>query len=171
MKEVSEDSYCVECDLQFDNVSKYKRHLNNSVKHKPKKILSIPCPVCQKIFCKKVTMRNHYNLVHLQTSKHYCDSCDRYFLNGWRYRQHKASVHDKIAPVKNKFCDICGRAFAHRLNLVHLGFQQNRTLMNHIRTHTGEKPYACAHCPARFAQRTAMLTHLKAIHYKKNAFQ
>ncbi|CAH0730996.1 unnamed protein product, partial [Brenthis ino] len=151
----TEHCYCVECDIQFDNMSRYTTHLKTSIKHKP--IVGIPCPECNKVYNKKCTMNNHYNHVHLRKTKFYCDKCKRYFLNGFRLRQHIASVHDKIPQEKNKICPHCGR-----------GFSTNRILTNHIRTHTGERPYSCEICQSTFTQKTALKVHKRAIHKIKD---
>ncbi|XP_047037565.1 zinc finger protein 58-like isoform X1 [Helicoverpa zea] len=145
--------YCVECDIQFPSIYKYKRHLQESVKHKPKKKERIPCPDCGKIFTRMVYKNNHYRLAHMKVTKHYCEICNKYFSNGYGLRKHIKGVHEKIPLPKNKICDLCGR-----------GFSANRILANHRRTHTGERPYKCEFCPATFAQQTALKTHQKTQH-------
>ncbi|XP_072946935.1 uncharacterized protein [Epargyreus clarus] len=151
MKKAPEECYCVECNKQFDNLIQYKYHLATSVKHVPKK--SFPCPECNKEYARPTAMKNHYRHVHLKKTSFYCNLCSRYFLNGFRLRTHTATYHNKIHPPKNKICSYCGR-----------GFQTNRILDNHIRTHTGERPFGCDHCTATFAQKPALVSHTRAIH-------
>ncbi|KAM3955993.1 uncharacterized protein ACR2FA_010048 [Aphomia sociella] len=153
VKNPTEETFCVECNIQFDNVIKYKNHFRVFVKHRPPTKKSFPCPECGKIYNKQITMKYHYNYEHLKKTQFICTKCDRYFLNGFRLRLHTASVHDKVSKPKNKICSLCGR-----------GFSTNRILENHIRTHTGERPFLCTQCPAAFAQKTALMTHTRAIH-------
>ncbi|KAL0858396.1 hypothetical protein ABMA27_012277 [Loxostege sticticalis] len=148
-------AYCVECDKQFPSEYKYKRHLATAAKHTPPKRVRVPCPECGKVFARKIRMTNHYKSVHVNTTKHRCDICNKTFCSAFSARTHRQHVHEKIPMPKNKMCDICGR-----------GFSTNRILANHRRTHTGERPYKCAHCPATFAQSTAMRTHERTQHHK-----
>ncbi|RVE46036.1 hypothetical protein evm_009316 [Chilo suppressalis] len=152
----TELAYCVECDKQFPSVYKYRRHLATAAKHTPPKPVRVPCPECDKVFARKIRMTNHYNSVHRNTTKHRCDICNKTFCSAFSARTHRQHVHEKIPMLKNKMCDICGR-----------GFSTNRILTNHRRTHTGERPYKCAYCPATFAQRTAMKTHERTQHKDK----
>ncbi|CAG4969619.1 unnamed protein product [Colias eurytheme] len=150
VKSISEETYCVECNLYFNNEFLLKNHLMTSTKHVQKRF---PCTECGKVYHKKTTLNNHYNLVHLKKSKNYCELCDKYFLTGNRLRGHKATTHDGLPKPKTKMCSICGRAF-----------HTNRILQNHMRTHTGERPFHCEFCTASFTQKYAMITHTRAIH-------
>ncbi|XP_039762847.1 zinc finger protein 62 homolog isoform X1 [Pararge aegeria] len=152
-KIVKELAYCVECDLQFASEYFYRRHLRYAVAHKRRIRAKVPCPDCGKIFSRKSYMDNHYKLIHVRKSQHYCELCDKHFINGYAIRTHKKFVHEKYEKPKNKICDICGR-----------GFHTNRVLINHKRTHTGERPHKCSYCPAAFAQNVARKTHEKTQH-------
>ncbi|GBP65324.1 Myoneurin [Eumeta japonica] len=154
-----EKVYCVECDTHYSNMNAYKRHLATSKKHETQNRESNPlvqCPDCDKQYTRRTFMLNHYRYVHLNKG-HGCDLCEKRFLTATRLKDHKRSVHEGIPRPKDKLCTICGR-----------GFNCNKTLTNHILTHTGERPHACDSCPARFTQKYSLTVHLKSVHGKGN---
>ncbi|KAJ0184284.1 hypothetical protein K1T71_000707 [Dendrolimus kikuchii] len=146
-------AYCVECDKQFPTIYKYKYHLSQSPRHQNKNKFMKACPECGKVFSRTACMNHHYKLVHLKDTRYKCDICNKCFAMNSRLKQHQRIVHQKIGLPKNKMCDICGR-----------GFTTNRILIEHRRTHTGERPYKCGYCECAFAQKGAMLVHQRTQH-------
>nr|XP_027228094.1 zinc finger protein 568-like [Penaeus vannamei] len=67
-------------------------------------------------------------------------------------------VQNHFSPSKLHRCPYCSYASAMKTNL-----------NNHIRTHTGEKPFLCPHCPLRFSQKGSLQTHIR-IHTGEKPF-
>jgi len=57
-------------------------------------------------------------------------------------------------------CPICG----------HIS-RQKKDLQDHMRTHTGERPYACPYCTLRFTQISSMRRHVRSLHPEINTSQ
>ncbi|KAK7076010.1 hypothetical protein SK128_024993, partial [Halocaridina rubra] len=62
------------------------------------------------------------------------------------------------AKRKKRMCPFCSYSSSIKTNLD-----------NHIRTHTGEKPFACPRCPYRSAQRYDVKKHYR-IHTREKPF-
>ncbi|KAG0723558.1 Zinc finger and SCAN domain-containing protein 31 [Chionoecetes opilio] len=61
-------------------------------------------------------------------------------------------------PAREPFmqCQACGKVFS--------GPKRRFLMERHARTHTGEKPYCCPHCPLRFSQSGNLTRHTRLVH-------
>lgn len=53
-------------------------------------------------------------------------------------------------------CPACGKAFR--------GRNRHQNLQQHMLTHTGERPFACPHCPYTARQKPHMKGHILRLH-------
>ncbi|XP_026325468.1 zinc finger protein 23-like [Hyposmocoma kahamanoa] len=151
----AKEFYCVECDTRFKSAHSLRQHLQKSLKHKDKQSLKFCCSRCDKRFDTEARLQHHVNVQHEGIRSHRCPHCTATLATRSSLQKHVHSVHRGHRPPPRHVCDTCGKAF-----------RGKSVLTNHVRTHTGEKPFECSTCGRKFTQRTALRTHFNLVHLK-----
>uniref|UniRef100_A0A3Q3FUF0 C2H2-type domain-containing protein n=2 Tax=Kryptolebias marmoratus TaxID=37003 RepID=A0A3Q3FUF0_KRYMA len=114
---------------------------------------AFPCPICGRVFRFRSLLASH-TLVHSDVRPFSCDFCSRSFRRHSHLKRHREVVHANGARLPETFvCHICGKDKKCRSQLA-----------RHIIIHTGERPYACDLCPARFNRSGNLQQHRRRMH-------
>lgn len=128
---------CEHCEKKFARGGQLAQHLRTHTGSKP-----YICHVCNSTFTCSANLKLHMNR-HLEIRNYICDICGKSFFRRDALKKHLNCYH---ANVKAFHCKICNK-------------ELKGHLPQHMRTHLKDKPHGCAHCGARFAQRSQLTVH------------
>lgn len=135
-----DNNKCNICDRKFNSDLQLKRH---QLSAHP---LPEPIKCCDGVFNFMKDFNKHQTSAH--SNSIVCPRCGKLLKSRKTFQVHKR-CHQSISERKFK-CSYsnCTKAFNFKLHLE-----------NHERTHSGEKPFKCNKCPAKFKQSYQLTTH------------
>nr|XP_045607304.1 zinc finger protein 665-like [Procambarus clarkii] len=142
---------CMKCNRKFSCRTGLREHVLQVHDHvSVTKGGRLVCVQCNKSF----NYRHHYlnHVAHHSDEKtHKCQKCKKGFLTSQALYCHTKQVHEKYNYRYP--CETCEKVFI-----------CNAKLVEHVRTHTGEKPFECGICSVAFAAKATYKSHMKLVH-------
>lgn len=132
------------CDVNNETTVKLK----TNQKIKSGKTLPFECKICQKRVSEKWILERHIR-TH-DESQVECKICAKSMKNSECLNVHMKFWHTNKESRQKYLCDECGK-----------GFRAKTFLDQHMRVHTGERPYACAECDYKSKTPGALRRHME----------
>lgn len=108
------------------------------------------CSQCNQMFPSEQLLSSHQCSAKPTEEKKYpCHVCAEKFPSYWELRKHINSHFPGMLDSKSSFCHLCQKDYTKT------GF------MNHLRKHTGERPFVCELCHKAFSQSSSLSIHMK----------
>ena len=168
------ERYQQPCDICGKVVSNVRLHRQTHEEHR----LEHQCTQCGRCYANEKSLKHHAR-THSAQKNFVCAECGR------RYSSKTAlSAHMWIHSAEPRHrCSVCGKAFrwyvtwkrhlwlhgvsvnrSHNCSVCRKYFASPYLLRDHMRSHSGEKPFMCFRCGRRFAHKSSLLSHQKCSH-------
>ncbi|XP_055298170.1 zinc finger protein 239-like isoform X2 [Sitodiplosis mosellana] len=136
---------CDECEYATNDRTKLTNHTRRHTGEKP-----YQCEFCLELFTLKHSLDRHSINQHADQSPFHCSKCGRGFMS-----DDLALAHEINCKCSKYECDVCEFTTRDRTKLT-----------NHVRKHTGEKPYQCsfANCRRVFTLDRNLKRHRRDVH-------